>query len=1159
MCVLLGKHDAASICTNNFLPKFWNLPPRLACTLFTFFPSALNRKGSRGSFLLEQEAHKSVLTTIPPLITFSFNKREEVAPHILPIMPPKRKAPPASAGSSSSSKKPAAKKTAKSQKPPRRIPKLAAQLDMYIRRSDDEDDDEDDDAPSTSQQQAKPKAASGDIEVEYEPESDEASHVSSDDNDDDDDAVDSDDDTPRLKTVSAANLAFLEGLDRNKAINVSQKDAKQKAKDLKRSDRKEFEETRKRIAAEKKARLTQPPSDSEEEFEDEFSDEDMDSEEEEEVVEVSARNGEKKNYQEYSDVSEGEEVGASSEDEAPASAKAKTQRKGGEEDTEAAYLARLGKRKARQQFEDEQERQKRVNAKLPVRKLDGEASPSVSSSDDDEEMDDEEQGDREESEPEGLGSDLDSDSDEEPSSKPASRAVHKPLPLPTSDSEDEPAPPTAAPVVPLSSITHSSRFNLTAPYEILLTSHACRLPRAPPSSNRKATLAYKATLAAAGKQTLLLARNQIASLASQIVADPEVNLGLLRRLAVFAGAAISAPPEKIPEIRAEQAAAKADRTGASVARPVKVEVAPAIRQLAMLSMLAVFVDILPGYRIRALTEKEQQEKVGQDVARRREFEAGLVGVYRDYLEMCEAELKAAAALTGAASSDAFSSNGGKSKGKPKAPAPGVGKLDKVALRVFTTLAVRATHFNFRQNILGVVIARMSRRTWTQDEVACFEAVQTVVVADRTGEVSLEVVRLIHRMTKERRYKVNSRVLDVLLHLRLRDELGNKRSSTTTSTDPDAEAARARREAEERRAAMKAREGKRGKGGKGASAKDVRKGLATHLSKKQVKKQRELRAIEDEMKEAEATVDLEERERNQTETLKLVFVLYFTVLKAPVGSVALGVLESTLGGLSLYAHRVNVDFFRDLLHVLKQHVAINAAMLDDDTATTSNPNPNPQEGSDSEEDEDNVLLDQTTLTRTIRHIIVALKTTFDLFLGQVEGSILNLDLTDLLGHFYHVLFFLPFVNETHLQLSTSSSARGSSVVDLALDSVYAILVRSRTRFAPHVLASFAKRLAIISLHLPVSATSGPRKVLGLIAHLLTKQSTSASADSQLALLDLEDRSRNGTYQATGANLATSGVLESGQTILWELTHLKRLGNDEVALEADRVWALKDSTH
>ncbi|TKY84495.1 hypothetical protein EX895_006396 [Sporisorium graminicola] len=1093
-------------------------------------------------------------------------------------MPPKRKTAPSAGSSSSSSRaRPVSKKPMRTrQAQPARRPKLAAQLDMYIHRSDDDDESEDDGTPDTASASISSKQATAIIlaaqEQEYEPESDEASHVSS--GDDDSDGDDSDAEGAKVRTVSAANLAFLSGLDKNKAIDVSQKDAKQKAKDLKRSDRKEFEETRKQIAAERKARLAQPVS----EEEDEFSDESMEDDDQEDHVQLPSKGGEKKNYQEYSDVSEGEEVGASSDD-GGKPVKRQKSKNVNDEDAEAAYLARLGKRKAREQYQDEVERQKRINAKLPVRKLDGDDSADSSDEDveivddmdddddDEDEDDDEMEGDyRQESEPEGLGS---SDDEDEPSAtaKP-SRAVHAPLPRsaqPDSDSDSNAPTRTPTTTAPLSSITHSSRFNLTAPYEILLTSHPCRLPPAPSTtSSRKATLAYKAQLAAASKQTLLLARNQIASLASQIVADPEVNLGLLRRLAVFASASVSAPPEKIPEIRAEQAAARASggKAAAARARPVKVAVPPAVRQLAMLSMLAVFVDILPGYRIRSLTDKEQEEKVGQDVARRREFEAGLVGVYRDFLELCEAELKAAAAeLAGAPAAVVR----GKKKSKP---APGVGKLERAAIKVFTTLAVRAVHFNFRTNILGVVVARMSRRRWGSDETECFEAIRSVILSDLNGEVSLEVVRLIHRMTKERRYKVNSQVLDLLLHLRLRDELGNKRSSTTTSTDPDAEAARAAREHAERRAAMKARE-KRGKAGSGKfSSKEVRKGLATHLSKKQVKKQKELKAIEDEMKEAEATVDLEERERNQTETLKLVFVLYFTVLKREVGSVGLGVLESTMKGLSMYAHRVNVDFFRDLLAVLKQHVAVNAALLDDSKSLHADGGDGEASESDDDDDDDaadadagagdNVLLDQTTLTKTIRHMIVALKTTFDLFLGQVEGSILNLDLTDVLGHFYYVLFFLPFVNESHLCFSTTSTSTSgaSTVVDLALDSLYAILIRSRTRFAAHILAAFAKRLAIISLHLPLTATSGPQKVVRIIAHLLTHQSTSSSSVSQLALLDLEDRSRNGTYAADGANLNTSGVLESGQTVLWELALLKHMPSADLAHEADRVWALKD---
>lgn len=1065
-------------------------------------------------------------------------------------MPPKRKAAASAAGSSTS--RCSTTKTSARKAPVRKVPKLAAQLDMYIRRSDDEDESDSKDAhASYGLKQKQQRLIARAHEPEYEPESDEASHVSSEHAASDEDTDVQLHDKTKLKTVSAANLGFLSGLDNNKALDVSQKLAKHKAKLLKRSDRRQFEEQRKRIIAENKASLTQPWSDDD----DDDDDDSHDFSDAEQQIRSRPTHAEKKNFQEYSDVSEGDEVDALSDQDAgvlETSRNSTGNRAGAErQDAEAAYLARLDKRNAREQYQAELERQKRLNAKLPIRKLERPVSQNdADSSDDDIDLDHLDQGqgeqheDRQDSEAEQLDSWIDDDDhdhndDNACASKRAvsSRAVHAPLPRSAdSDSDEEPAAATSTPVT-LSSITHSSRFNLTAPYEIVLTSHACRLP-APPravGSNRKAVLeSYRTALLGAQKQTLVLARNQIASLASQIVADPEVNLGLLRRLAVFAAPTISAPPEKIAEIRLEQAEAKAKRAP-HTARPIKIDVPVSVRQLAMLSMLAVFVDILPAYRIRSLTDKEKEEKVGQDVARRREFESGLVQVYKQFLQLCEVEVKVSSTTT----------HDGKRRVSP-ASSPA---LEKAAIKVFTTLATRAVHFNFRTNILGVVVARMSRRTWGELEESCYQAISCVVLSDLNGEVALEVVRLIHRMTKERRYKVNSRVLDILLHLRLRDELGKKRSSTTTTTDPDAEAARERQVYAERRAAMKAREAKKsGKGGgKASTSKDVRKGLATHVSKKQLKKQKQLKQIEQEMKEAEATVDLQERERNQTETLKLVFVLYFSVLKRDVGQVGLRVLESTLKGLSMYAHRVNVDFFRDLLDVLKKHIAVNAALLEEPGEHTEMDGD--ASDSDSQAQADNVLLDQTTLSRSIRHMVLALKTTFDLFLGQAEGSMLNLDLTDVLGHFYYTLFYLPFVNEAHVSVS-SGSRSDSSIVDLALDSLYSILIGSRTRFHPQLLAAFAKRLAIISLHL---GASGAGKVVRLIAQLVTKPSTSASA-TQLALLDLEDRSRNGSYQALGNNLATTAVLESGQTILWELCHLTKLRNPDLSHHAHQVWAL-----
>ena len=65
----------------------------------------------------------------------------------------------------------------------------------------------------------------------------------------------------------------------------------------------------------------------------------------------------------------------------------------------------------------------------------------------------------------------------------------------------------------------------------------------------------------------------------------------------------------------------------------------AVRKLAILSQVLVFKDIVPGYRIRELTDKEKADKVSQVVQRTRDFEQGLVSAYLTYLKALEEELK----------------------------------------------------------------------------------------------------------------------------------------------------------------------------------------------------------------------------------------------------------------------------------------------------------------------------------------------------------------------------------------------------------------------------------------------------------------------------------------------------------------------------------------
>lgn len=181
------------------------------------------------------------------------------------------------------------------------------------------------------------------------------------------------------------------------------------------------------------------------------------------------------------------------------------------------------------------------------------------------------------------------------------------------------------------------------------------------------------------------------------------------------------------------------------------------------------------------------------------------------------------------------------------------ELADISLKSICTLLVDVTHFNFRTNIISCIMGRLSRRGW--DEVSsffdltvtartftrcqgselCHNSLVRVFQEDATGAVSLEVVRLLNRMIKESKYRVNPNVLLCLLHLRLKTEIGVRASKTSAEKQP-------------------VRDKGKDKRGKGTAA------TQAHLSKKAKKVLREKEAIRKDMREAGVEVDKEERNK-----------------------------------------------------------------------------------------------------------------------------------------------------------------------------------------------------------------------------------------------------------------------------------------------------------
>ncbi|KAF9227961.1 NOC3p-domain-containing protein [Gyrodon lividus] len=506
------------------------------------------------------------------------------------------------------------------------------------------------------------------------------------------------------------------------------------------------------------------------------------------------------------------------------------------------------------------------------------------------------------------------------------------------------------------------------------------------------------------------AKEQIASICQEIIADPENSLGLLRRLHTFSLEKITTP-----------------------SHPESVVNDLVIRKLAILSQLAVFKDIIPGYRIRALTDKEKAEKVSQMVARTREWEQGLVLVYQSYLRSLEAELKAKSDLA------------------------------DIALKCMCTLASEVTHFNFRVNLMTCIVARLSKKTWDESSDLCLNTLICTFRDDLSGVPSLEVVQLLNRMIKERHYKVHPEVLTCLLHLRLKNELGVRASDSKvnkedkTQTYPKGKAAVRR-----------------------AQGRSIDK---HHSSKKAKKALKERKEIEREVHEAEAEVDKEELAKIHTETLKLLFVLYFRILRNPRPT---SLLPAALRGISKFAHLVNIDFFKDLMQVLKNLITRES-------------------DEDDSDDRESRSSDHSTDTQ---HRLLCIVTAFELLSGQ--GEALNIDLRDFVNHLYAIILPASLLLQLGDGPETESISgfritKRPTITDMlfrALTIVFSPRTSGNTTM-PWRSAAFAKRLLIASLNWPPTVAL---RALDFVESLIVK-------DPKLeALLSTEDRSVNGLYLA-----------------------------------------------
>ncbi|KAK4140329.1 nucleolar complex-associated protein-domain-containing protein [Dichotomopilus funicola] len=504
---------------------------------------------------------------------------------------------------------------------------------------------------------------------------------------------------------------------------------------------------------------------------------------------------------------------------------------------------------------------------------------------------------------------------------------------------------------------------------------------------------------------------------------------------------------------------------------------PAVQKLCIVTQMTVYKDVIPGYRIRPASEEVAGEKVSKDVKRLRTYEQALVAGYQGYIKT----------LTRHAGSTVVETRrGGQS-------------VSSIAFTCACTLVNAVPHFNFRGELLRILVKKLSGRKVDDNFTKCLQTLETLFQEDEEGNATMEAVSLLIKMMKAREYRVDESVLNMFLHLRLLSEFAGKASQDSVTRPGDQPV------------------GKKQK---------AKKEFRTKRERKLLKQQKEADKV---MAHADAAVSHEERERMQSEILKMVFATYFRILKARTPHLMGAVLE----GLAKYAHLINQDFFGDLLEALKDLIR--------ESEVSKQPADGETNGTEEEEEEDDEL---SVIRDTSREALLCTVTAFALLEGQDAHnarSDLHLDLSFFITNLYRSLLSLSVNPDVELGAkslhladpddtsSENPANRKTNKVNLQTTTV--LLLRCLTgvllppwniRSVPPLrLAAFTKQLMSVALQLPEKSCQA---MLGVVHDVVHTHGRKVNA-----MWNTEERKGDGSYKPLAETIEGSNPFT---TTVWE---------------------------
>ncbi|GFO36172.1 nucleolar complex protein 3 homolog [Plakobranchus ocellatus] len=343
-----------------------------------------------------------------------------------------------------------------------------------------------------------------------------------------------------------------------------------------------------------------------------------------------------------------------------------------------------------------------------------------------------------------------------------------------------------------------------------------------------------AQLFAYRKNKIASAKQTIAALAQGVLEDPQNNMKKLKELRQMLGD--SSPG-----------------------------VCLTVRKYAALSLMEVFKDIVPGYRLRIPTEKEAAQRVKKETKSLWDYEASFLLSYRIYLTFLQLM----------------------AKGKPipeksfltkhgianlSLPAVAQREFSKLCLKCLCEMLINHPHFNYRGDIISTIVPIMNHSNQKFSDLAC-EAVKTVFKQDRAGDVTLEIVKTIGRMAKKLEFDMQPQILQTFLVLKIKE--------IDLSTQDE-------------------------------QKKMLKKEKMLKFSRRERKRLKQKEQLDRELLETKAAADKQQKLKMHTEIIQAVFETYIRVIKTAADSV---LLPAVLEGLARFAHLINIEYFDSLFSAL----------------------------------------------------------------------------------------------------------------------------------------------------------------------------------------------------------------------------------------------------